>query len=310
MKNNFYNKSFTTVSALTTTDVAYFFKKAQKMRSLVKKYGATNSLHGKIITALFYEPSTRTFSSFVAAAQRLGAGFIPNRDITSTSVIKGETLHDTIRVLAQFSDCIVLRHPQTGSVDEVSKITSVPIINGGDGAYGEHPAHALHDLWTIHEHFKKLDNLHIVMVGDLGHYRNVTSLAKLLALYNTKITFVSAKICGITADLRKALVAKKCSFVETDDLNSVVADADVLYVTRVKKEYMKPAMYKKIRHDYIVDPQLVARMKEHSVIMHPLPRVDEITPGVDNDHRAIYFTTQLENSLYGKMALLELILKK
>lgn len=310
MKNNFYNKHYISVEGLTKNDVEYFFKKAEMMRTLVKKKGSGNSLKGKVLTALFYEPSTRTFSSFTAAMEKLGGSVIPNRDITSTSVVKGETLKDTIRTLSKLSDIIVLRHPDVDSAKIAASVSSVPVINGGDGATGEHPTHALHDLWTIRQKFGKLDGLHIVMVGDLLHYRNVTSLAKLLAMYKVRITFVSAKVCVISDSLRTYLKRGSCTINETENLSKPLTSADTLYVTRVKKEYMSKKLYAKLRKKYVVDGSLVATMKKNSIIMHPLPRVDELSESVDSDHRAIYLTTQLENALYGKMAILEAILKK
>ena len=148
------------------------------------------------------------------------------------------------------------------------------------------------------------------MVGDLAHYRNVMSLAKLLALYKVHISLVSSKNCAITQNLRTYLKAGKCTISEIEDLSSVIKEADVLFVTRVKKEYMSQSLYESIKHKYVVNMKIVSQMKKKSMVMHVLPRVDELTTDVDSDPRAVYFTSQLENGLYGKMAVLEAILKK
>ncbi len=310
MKNNFFGTHYISVEALTREDVDFIFQKTIQMRELVKTRGGNESLKGKILNALFYEPSTRTFSSFVSAIQRLGGGFIPNRDISSTSVVKGETLSDTIRVLSQFSDCIVLRHPDKGSMEIATAAATVPIINAGDGI-GEHPTQGLQDLFTIQEHFGKQKNLHIVFVGAVGYYRPVSSLARLLALYkDISITFVAPKEVGIQKDLRIFLEKKNVSFSEVESLKDVLPQADVLYVTRVKKEYMDPQLYEKVKDRYIITPQTIAQFKKNAIIMHALPTVHEIEESVHRDSRSIYFTTQLRNGLYTKMALLEVILKK
>lgn len=308
--NNFFGKSYVSVEGLTQSDVDFIFQKTVKMRELVKTKGGNESLKGKIMTALFYEPSTRTFSSFVSAMQRLGGGFIPNRDITSTSVVKGESLADTVRVLSQFSDCIVLRHPDKGSMDAATNAATVPIINAGDGI-GEHPTQALQDLFTIQEHFGWIGNLHVVFVGAVGYYRPVNSLARLLALYKgVRMTFVAPKEIGIQSDLRAVLHKRNATFTEIESLDDVLKDTDVLYVTRVKKEYMSDELFNTFKDRYIITPDSISSLKKTAIIMHALPIVNEIETAVHEDKRAVYFTKQLQNGLYTKMALLEAILKK
>lgn len=309
MKNNFSDKDLVTVDSLGRSDLDLVISKACEMENLVEKYGGSNILKGKILAALFYEPSSRTFSSFIAAMQRLGGGIIPLNNMTNTSVVKGETFEDTIRVFSAYADVIVIRHGEVGAPQKAAKITSVPIINAGDGSAGEHPSQGLIDLYTIWKIFHKIENLHIVMVGDLAHYRGVNSLAKLLANYKkVKISFVSHNILKINDNLKNALLQKKVEFYEYEKLDDVISQADVLNVTRVKKEYMTDELYEKVKSAYIVNSATLAKMKKNSIIIHNLPRINEITPDVDLDPRAVYFHYQVRNGLYMRMALLDLIL--
>ncbi len=309
--NTFFGKNYISVEGLTQNDVDFIFQKTATMREVVKKSGGTDSLKGKILNALFYEPSTRTFSSFVSAAQRLGMGFIPNRDIDAMSVVKGETLADTVRVLSQFSDCIILRHADKDSMDIATKAATVPIINAGAGAFGEHPTQGLQDLFTIQEHFGTVENIEVVFVGAVGYYRPVSSLARLLSLYpSVHITFVAPPEIGIQDNLRQFLHKRNIKFSETESLTEVLSNADVLYVTRVKKEYMEQQMYDRFKDRYIITTDIVEKLKKNALVMHALPIVNEIEIAVHSDPRQVYFTKQLKNGLYTKMALLEAILKK
>lgn len=310
MKNTLFGKNIITVETLSKKDLNLIFKKTDQMRELVKKKGRDERLKGKILAALFYEPSSRTFSSFIAAMQRLGGGFIPLNDMSKTSEAKGETLEDTVRVFSAYANVLVIRHPKEGSLDVAVRYAKVPVINAGDGI-GEHPTQAILDLYTLREHFGKFDNLHIAFLGDLRHYRPVNSLAKLMTLYpKVKMSFVSPAEVSLQSKVKKYLKKKNIVFEELVRLDKIISNIDVLYVTRVKKEYMSQELYKKVKGKYVIDGKEAKKMKKQSIIMHPLPRVGEITEEVDSDARAVYLGEQLKSGLYVRMALLDLILRK
>ncbi|MBI2616970.1 aspartate carbamoyltransferase [Candidatus Gottesmanbacteria bacterium] len=308
--NRFFSQSFVTVEHLTGEDVTLVFRKAEEMRTLCEEKGGDDRLKHKILAALFYEPSTRTFSSFISAMQRLGGGVIPLNGMSHTSVIKGETLEDTVRVFSSYADILVMRHPDPGSIANAVEYAAKPIINAGDGI-GEHPTQALIDAYTIENVFGKIDGLHILLIGDLAHYRPTNSLSKLLALYpNVKISMSTPKQVPMQEEVTSYLKKKKVSFKEYSDFQDILPEVDVLYVTRVKKEYMSESLYKQVKGSYIVDKTMVRQMKKKSIILHCLPRVDEIHADVDSDPRSLYLTTQVRNGLYVRMALLDLILRK
>jgi aspartate carbamoyltransferase len=310
MKNPFYGESFITVDTLTKETFEYLLEKADEMKKIVLEKGGTDSLKGRIMGTMFYEPSSRTFASFVAAMQRLGGGFIPLNGMTNTSVAKGESLTDSAQVFASYSDVLVMRNPVVGSVKVLDDASWVPVINAGDGV-NEHPTQALLDAYTIHDEFGTLENLHVVFVGEMAHYRPVNSLAKLLALYpSTKISFVSHPEVALQPQIREYLKSKNIQFTECEHLEDVIEDADVLYVTRPKKEFMSEEVYKRIQGKYVVDANTLSKMKQKSIIMHPLPRLEEIHVEVDADPRAIYLTKQMKNGMYMRMALIESILKQ
>lgn len=310
MKNTLFGRSIIDASEITHADIEAVTARAKEMRKMVNEKGGDKRLTGKIMAALFYEPSSRTFSSFVTSMQRLGGGIIPLLGMNNTSVSKGETLEDTARVFSAYADVLVMRHPEAGSVKTVAENALSPVINAGDGI-GEHPTQGLIDLFTIREKFKEQENLHILFIGDLAHYRPVNSLSKLLSLYpRIKISFVTPEQVPIQGSLRKYLQERKIEFSEQKDFLEKIGEIDVLYVTRVKKEYMDEGLYHKIQGSYIVDKKVISRMKKDSIVMHCLPRVGEIHTGIDQDPRSIYFTSQLQNGLYVRMALLDLILRK
>lgn len=305
-----YGKSLVTVDSLSLSDVTSLFQKADTMKKIVTEKGATDSLKGKVMAALFYEPSSRTFSSFITAMQRLGGGIIPLNGMTHTSVAKGETLEDTVRVFSNYADVIVMRHPEPGAVGLASRFATKPVINAGDGI-NEHPTQALIDLYTIQQQLGRIDGLHILMIGDLAHYRPTNSLSKLLALlYPTvKLSLGTPSQVPIQDSLRNYLKQKKVAFTEYTDFKDLLPSVDVLYVTRVKKEYMSEELYKEIKGSYIVDNSTAGKMKKKSLILHCLPRIDEIQTEVDSDPRSMYLTHQVANGLYLRMALLDLILR-
>lgn len=288
----------------------YIFARSREMREMVEKVGAADLLKGYVLTCLFYEPSTRTSSSFIAAIERLGGSVIPiTQGVQFSSVSKGETLADTVRTLEQYSDVIVLRHPEIGSARAAADYASVPLINAGDGA-GEHPSQALLDLFTIREELGTLDGLKIAMVGDLRYGRTVHSLTKLLLHYDVSLRFVSPEILRLPLTLMNQVIDAGINVRETHDVADVIENADVLYVTRVQKErFSDLAQYEEVKGFYVITPELMERAKEKMVVMHPLPRVGEIHYSVDKDPRAAYFR-QVQNGMYVRMALLAAVLGK
>jgi carbamoyl-phosphate synthase/aspartate carbamoyltransferase/dihydroorotase/carbamoyl-phosphate synthase/aspartate carbamoyltransferase len=288
----------------------YIFARSREMREMVQHMGASDLLKGFVLTCLFYEPSTRTSSSFIAAIERLGGSMIPiTQGVQFSSVSKGETLADTVRTLEQYSDVIVLRHPEIGSAQLAADYASVPVINAGDGA-GEHPTQALLDLFTIREELGRLDGLKVAMIGDLRFGRTVHSLTKLLLHYDVSLRFVSPEILRLPLKVMNQVIDSGIDVRETHDVADVIENADVLYVTRVQKERFNDlAQYEAVKDYYVITPELMEKAKEKMVVMHPLPRVGEIHYSVDKDPRAAYFR-QVQNGMYVRMALLAAVLGK
>lgn len=310
MKNNFLNKSLITVDDLTIDDINLVQEKTTEMKKLVEAKGGDDRLKGKILATLFFEPSSRTFSSFLSAIQRLGGGIIPLPGMSFTSIAKGETLADTLKVFSTYADILVIRHPESGSISLASHNASIPIINAGDGI-NEHPSQALIDIVTLLNQFKSINNLHILMIGDLAHYRPTNSLAKLLSLFpGVKLSFATPEKVALSENVRNYLKLKKVNFKEYHQFDDLLDQIDVLYVTRVKKEYMSKELYQDIKGSYKLTKEMVAKMSNRSIIMHCLPRIDEISLDVDKLPQSIYLTKQLANSLFVRMALLDLILIK
>jgi len=259
---------------------------------------------------LFYEPSSRTSCSFQAAMLRLG-GSVMTVDSSSSSVVKGETLGDTVRTLGSYADAIVVRHPQAGSAQEAACLSPVPILNGGDGV-GEHPTQAFLDIFTIREELGTVNGLTITLLGDLKHGRTVHSLVRLLAQYRVQLIYVSPPELRMPSELVQELSPQIAQTEYYDNslstLQQVMARTDVLYVTRVQKERFQSLRdYQKVSQAYRIDIELMKHAKAHMIVMHPLPRVDEIDPLVDYDPRAVYFR-QMKYGMYVRMALLALVL--
>lgn len=291
-------------------DINMVFKEAGRMRKAVISKGGLKIFENKVMAPLFFEPSSRTFSSFASSMLRLGGSVIPLPSMQTTSVAKGESFEDTIKVFSSYADVLVIRHPESGSVTHAANISAIPVINAGDGIR-EHPTQALCDLYTIKEAFGSTDGLNIIFFGELAHYRPVNSLAKLLSLYpKTKITFISPSQVKIQSSLREYLKKQNTNFSETETISNVIEEANILYVTRVKKEFMTDELYKKIKGQYAINKRMLSKMKKKSIVMHALPRIDEIHTDVDNDPRAVYLRSQIRNGLYIRMALLSLILGK
>jgi len=288
----------------------YIFSRAREMREMVQRVGEVDLLKGNVLTCLFYEPSTRTSSSFIAAMERLGGAVIPiTQGVQFSSVSKGETLADTVRTLEQYSDAIVLRHPQIGSAKLAADYAGVPVLNAGDGA-GEHPTQALLDLFTIREELGRVEGLRVAMVGDLRNGRTVHSLTKLLLHFDVSLRFVSPEILRLPLKIMNQVIDAGVDARETHDVADVIEDVDVLYVTRVQKErFADLAQYEEVKDQYEITPELMGSAKEDMIIMHPLPRVGEIHYAVDDDPRAAYFR-QVQNGMYVRMALLAAVLGK
>jgi len=309
LRTSFYGRDIVSVKQFSREDLAYIFRVADEMRGVVKRVGATDLLKGYVLANLFYEPSTRTSSSFIAAMMRLGGSVIPIHGVQYSSVSKGESLPDTVRTLECYADVIVLRHPQVGASEVAARYASKPVISAGDGV-GEHPTQGLLDIYTIYAELGTIDGLHVALVGDLKNGRTVHSLARLLCLYDTRVSFVSPDILRLPDGIKEEVVAAGRPMSETDTVEDVIETADVLYVTRVQKErFSDLSEYEAVKNCYEITPELMSRAKEHMALMHPLPRVGEIHYDVDKDPRAAYFR-QMENGMYVRMALLAAVLGK
>ena len=307
--NGFFMQDILSVRQFNPENLTYIFHVADEMRTLVKRFGSADLLSGYLLANLFYEPSTRTASSFMAAMMRLGGSVIPINEVHYSSVSKGESLPDTIRTLESYADIIVLRHPEVGAAQIAADYASKPIINAGDGV-GEHPTQALLDLYTIKRELGRLDGLKVAMVGDLKNGRTVHSLTRLLSRYSVEFYFVSPDILKLPPEMVAEVRARGHEAHEVEDVREVIGEVDVLYVTRVQKErFHDLAEYDRVKNHYIINPELMALAKEEMALMHPLPRVGEISYGVDGDPRAAYFR-QMENGMFIRMALLAAVLGK
>ena len=307
-KNGFFQQDILSVNQFDRDSLDYIFARTDEMEAMTKTSGTCDLLKGYTLACVFYEPSTRTSSSFIAAMARLGGKVIPiTEGIQYSSVSKGESLIDSILTLEQYCDVIVLRHPEIGSSEKAAKYAQVPIINAGDGP-GEHPTQALLDLFTIQKELGKIDGLRVAMVGDLRNGRTVHSLTKLLKRYNVSLRFVSPDTLRLPMDLMNDLIDNKVDVRETNQVQDVIKDVDVLYVTRIQKErFSDLAQYDEVKNYFEITTSLLESAKEKMVVMHPLPRVGEIQYQLDKDPRAAYFR-QVHNGMTVRMALLAAVL--
>ncbi len=284
------------------------FDSAAEMERVVAA-GGTQEFQKRIMAALFYEPSTRTRFSFETAMHRLGGRVISTENAAEfSSVAKGETLEDTVQILNGYADVIVIRHHEVGAAKRAAAVSQAPVINAGDGA-GQHPTQALLDLYTIRKEISSIDGLKIAMVGDLAQGRTVRSLAYLLSKYqDIKIYFVAPALLKMKEDILEHLREHHVAYQEDTDLDSVLPLVDVVYQTRIQKERFgdRIADYEKCRGVYVINRHALETMKPKSIVMHPLPRLDEISMEVDRDPRAAYFR-QAQNGLYVRMALLSMV---
>ena len=260
-------------------------------------------LYGKVVASLFFEPSTRTRLSFESAINRLGARVIGFSDMNNTSVTKGETLHDTIRVISNYCDMIVMRHPVEGAARYASEVSRVPVVNAGDGA-NQHPSQTLLDLYSILKTQGRLDNINIMMVGDLKYGRTVHSLLKALSHFKAEFTFVSPPELQMPTEYKMQLYERGISYYETADIMERMEMADIIYMTRVQRERFSDLMeYERVKNAYILHNDMLVNTKPNMRILHPLPRVNEISVDVDDNPKAYWFQ-QTENGVYTRMAIM------
>lgn len=294
------------VSQFDRSDLEAIFHHAEFMRTLPRP---GNRLPGRILATIFYEPSTRTRLSFESAMLRLGGSVITTENAREfSSAIKGETVEDTIRIVEGYADAIVIRHYEQGAAARAAAVSSVPVLNAGDGP-GEHPTQALLDLYTMRHELGRIDNLKVALVGDLKYGRTARSLALLLReTEGAEIFFVSPASAPMGADIREALTAAGIPFHDEPDLNAVLPNVDVVYQTRIQKERFQSADdYETAKGTYIISSTNMQRMRRDAILLHPLPRVDEIAIDVDDDPRAAYFR-QAHNGVFIRMALLDLVM--
>lgn len=264
-------------------------------------------LSGRVIASLFFEPSTRTRLSFESAINRLGARVIGFSDTANTSVSKGETFHDTIQVIANYCDMIVMRHSLEGAPRYASEFSKVPIVNAGDGA-NQHPSQTLLDLYSIKKTQGCLDDINIVMIGDLKYGRTVHSLLQALSHFNASFTFVAPPELRMPEEYKQFLRDHNLRYTETTEIGDAIRDADIVYMTRVQRErFTDPMEYERVKNVYVLKNSMLEGTKETMKILHPLPRVGEIDPDVDANPKAYYFN-QTENGVYTRMAIISYLL--
>lgn len=283
------------------------FNRADDLRR--DPHRASGRLQGRIMAALFYEPSTRTRLSFEAAMLRLGGRTMGTDNASEfSSAAKGETLEDSIRIVSGYSDVIVLRHSAEGAARRAAAVSDVPVINAGDGP-GQHPTQALLDMYTLRDELGRIDGLKVAMVGDLANGRTARSLTYLLSKYRgIEIHFIAPAPVAMRQDIKDHLDERQVRWVESEDLESILPVADVVYQTRIQKErFSDLAAYQAVKGIYRIDATTMSRLRPEAIVMHPLPRVDEIAPEVDADPRAAYFR-QARNGLFIRMALLDMVL--
>ena len=299
-------KHVVSIEDLDNKRIMGLLKRAEQLVPVAEGKKKSKALDGKILATCFFEPSTRTRLSFESAMQRLGGTCIGFADPSATSHLKGETLLDAIRMVAGYSDVIVLRHPHEGSAKLASEVSEVPVINGGDGA-GQHPTQTLLDLFTIKEEIGKLEGLNVGMLGDLRYGRTVHSLSQALDRFKAQFYFISPKTLGMPTHVTDEL---QNDWSTHKNLDEVLGKLDVLYVTRIQKERFPDIEdYKKVAGAYRISAEILQKAKPKMRILHPLPRVDEISTDVDETKHAAYFR-QAFNGVPVRMALLEQLMGK
>jgi aspartate carbamoyltransferase catalytic subunit len=313
IKGDYKNKDILSLDQFSPADLKKLFLLTKKMKTIATKAKPSDILAGTITTLLFFEPSSRTFGSFSAAIQQLGGNVLPFQGMTNSSAAKGETLEDTIRVFEAYSDAIVIRHGEVGTAQAAADAAeSVPVINAGDGI-GEHPTQGLLDMATMYEKHGRLDNLTGVFAGDLLNGRTLHSTIRGLSLYpNNTLYLLAPKQLQLSKEHYQEFTKRGLKLIEITSEKDIPMNADFWYWTRVQKErFDSLAAYEKVKNKYIVTKKLLQeRAGKETIIMHPLPRVGEIKPDVDEDQRAVYLRNQVRNGMYVRMALLALVLGK
>ena len=302
----FNQKDIISIRDFDKKDIEYILELAEEMEPIARSEKKSDVLSGNLLGMLFYEPSTRTRLSFEAAMKRLGGSTIGFAEAGTSSATKGENLTDTVRIVGEYSDALVIRHNMEGTARFVANIVDVPVINAGDGA-GQHPTQTMLDLYTMKRILGRIDDLRIALVGDLKYGRTVHSLAYALAKFDVDVSFVSPKDLKMPREILQDLSKSGVDVYETENIHEVLDETDVLYVTRIQKErFPDPAEYLKIKGAYTITSKLLEG--SNAIVMHPLPRIDEIAHDVDNTPQGKYF----EQAFYGvpvRMALLKSVIE-
>jgi aspartate carbamoyltransferase catalytic subunit len=293
------NRSLVSIDDFTSDEVLKILNLAAEF----EKNPVSRLLEGKVIATLFFEPSTRTRLSFESAINRLGGKIVGFSDTGATSLSKGESLHDTIKMVSSYSDLIVMRHPIEGSARYASEISSVPVINAGDGA-NQHPTQTMLDLYSIRKTQGTLNNLNVFMVGDLKYGRTVHSLMMAMSRWNTTFNFISPEELKMPEEFKIYLENLGLKYYEHLDFTDIISRADIIYMTRVQRErFSDPIEYEKVKNVYVLRNSMLANTKPNMRILHPLPRVNEIHTDVDSNPKAYYFEQAL-NGVYTRQAIL------
>ena len=305
MPNNLFQKNIISISEFSRDDLELIVNTAKKLKTSPRN----DSLKNKLIASCFFEASTRTRLSFETAIQRLGGRVIGFSDANSTSLAKkGETLADSLRIITSYADALVMRHHHEGAARLATDVSPVPIINAGDGS-NQHPSQTILDLFTIYETQGSLDKLNVAFIGDLKYGRTVHSLAQALSLYNARLFLVSPESLAMPEYLLDELENKNIEYHICPTIESVIPEVDILYMTRVQKERFDETEYSHLRAKFILTPEILQKAKPNLKVLHPLPRIDEITIEVDQTPYAYYFQ-QAANGVYARQAILSLVLNE
>lgn len=305
MPNNLFQKNIISISEFSRDDLELIVNTAKKLKTSPRN----DLLKNKLIASCFFEASTRTRLSFETAIQRLGGRVIGFSDANSTSLAKkGETLADSLRIITSYADALVMRHHHEGAARLATDVSPVPIINAGDGS-NQHPSQTILDLFTIYETQGSLDKLNVAFIGDLKYGRTVHSLAQALSLYNARLFLVSPESLAMPEYLLDELENKNIEYHISPTIESVIPEVDILYMTRVQKERFDETEYSHLRAKFILTPEILQKAKPNLKVLHPLPRIDEITIEVDQTPYAYYFQ-QAANGVYARQAILSLVLNE
>ncbi len=311
IKGNFKGKDVVSLDQFDRKTIDILFKEVKKIKK-IKASKLLNTLKGKVAGLLFFEPSTRTFSSNAAAFKRLGGQTVEHQNpMVTSSAVKGETIEDTVRMMEQYCDLLVVRHPEKGTLEKAAGAASVPVINAGDGI-GEHPTQALLDMFTIYEKFGKLTGLVGLMAGDMLNGRTVHSLIRGLSIFpGNTVYLLSPKQLRLSRSEFDLYMKRGIKIIEINSVKEIPENCHFWYWTRVQKErFTNKKEYEKLKLSFILTEKLVKeKAGKNTLLMHPLPRVGEIVEGVDLDRRAVYLTTEPKNGMYVRMGLFSLILK-